>query len=92
MPGVSTDRYRSVVVAEGARYNAAGLARYFERHRERLEFDLRVTTLGHVQRGEHGILVGLLHDEIATTPLATVVASQKPLDLSLLNLARVLAI
>jgi 6-phosphofructokinase 1 len=40
-----------VVVAEGARYNAQGLATHFEMHRERLGFDLRVTTLGHVQRG-----------------------------------------
>jgi 6-phosphofructokinase 1 len=40
-----------VVVAEGARYNAEGLAGYFQEHRERLGFDLRVTILGHVQRG-----------------------------------------
>jgi 6-phosphofructokinase 1 len=40
-----------VVVAEGARHNAEGLARYFQEHRERLGFELRVTTLGHVQRG-----------------------------------------
>jgi 6-phosphofructokinase 1 len=40
-----------VVVAEGAKYNAEGLARYFKEHRERLGFDLRVTILGHVQRG-----------------------------------------
>jgi 6-phosphofructokinase 1 len=56
-----------VVVAEGARYNTAGsvlsgaegpvlsgaegLAAYFEQHRERLGFELRVTILGHVQRG-----------------------------------------
>jgi len=40
-----------VVVAEGAHYNAEGLARYFQENRERLGFDLRVTTLGHVQRG-----------------------------------------
>ncbi len=40
-----------IVVAEGARYNAEGLAAYFKQHRERLGFDLRVTTLGHVQRG-----------------------------------------
>jgi 6-phosphofructokinase 1 len=40
-----------VVVAEGARYNAEALATYFEQNRERLGFDLRVTTLGHVQRG-----------------------------------------
>jgi 6-phosphofructokinase 1 len=40
-----------VVVAEGARYNAEGLASYFAQHRERLGFELRVTVLGHVQRG-----------------------------------------
>jgi 6-phosphofructokinase 1 len=40
-----------VVVAEGARYNAEGLAAYFQAHRERLGFELRVTKLGHVQRG-----------------------------------------
>jgi len=40
-----------VVVAEGAQYNAEKLAHYFEEHRERLGFELRVTTLGHVQRG-----------------------------------------
>ncbi len=40
-----------VIVAEGAKYNAEKLAAYFERHRGRLGFELRVTTLGHVQRG-----------------------------------------
>ena len=40
-----------VVVAEGARYNADGLLRYFEEHREQLGFELRATILGHVQRG-----------------------------------------
>jgi len=40
-----------VVVAEGARHDANALARYFDEHRERLDFDLRVTKLGHVQRG-----------------------------------------
>lgn len=105
-----------IVVAEGARYNATELARYFQEHRERLGFELRVTTLGHVQRGgapgafdrllatrlgaaaidhlargEHGLLVGLLKSEIAATPLAEVVANKKPLDLRLLELARVLA-
>jgi len=40
-----------VVVSEGARYNAEKLARYFKRHHARLGFDLRVTTLGHTQRG-----------------------------------------
>jgi 6-phosphofructokinase 1 len=40
-----------VVVAEGAHYNASGLAQYFEEHRERIGFELRVVKLGHVQRG-----------------------------------------
>jgi 6-phosphofructokinase 1 len=40
-----------VVVAEGANYNAEKLAAYFQKHRERLGFELRVTRLGHVQRG-----------------------------------------
>jgi len=38
-----------VVVAEGAEYNARRLAEYFER--EHLGYELRVTVLGHVQRG-----------------------------------------
>jgi 6-phosphofructokinase 1 len=39
------------VVAEGARYNAEALASYFRAHAARIGFDLRATTLGHVQRG-----------------------------------------
>jgi hypothetical protein len=35
--------------------------------------------------------VGLIKGDIVTTPLEVVVASKKPLDLSLLNLAQVLA-
>jgi 6-phosphofructokinase 1 len=105
-----------VIVAEGASYNAEGMADYFQVHRERFGFDLRVTKLGHVQRGgapisfdrllgtllgaaaskqllrsEHGMLVGILKGEIATTPLTDVVANEKHLDLSLLELAKVLA-
>ena len=105
-----------VVAAEGARYNAQRLADYFRDQHERLGFELRVTILGHVQRGgapsffdrmlatrlgaaaverlaagEHGVLVGLIHNAIATTPLEVVVANKKPLDVGLLELARVLA-
>jgi len=39
------------VVAEGARYNAEALVAYFREHQERIGFELRTTTLGHVQRG-----------------------------------------
>jgi 6-phosphofructokinase 1 len=40
-----------VVVAEGARNNADALARYWDEHAERLGFELRITRLGHIQRG-----------------------------------------
>lgn len=40
-----------VVVAEGANFNAEKLHMYFVEHRDRLQFELRVTKLGHVQRG-----------------------------------------
>ncbi len=106
-----------VVVAEGAHYNAEGMAEYFKLHGERLGFGLRVTKLGHVQRGGapgsfdrllgtrlgaaateqlagggHGVLMGLVKGEIAATPLAEVTANRKPLDMRLLELAKLLAI
>lgn len=40
-----------VVVAEGASTNAEALAHYFKTHQARLGFDLRVSRLGHIQRG-----------------------------------------
>ena len=40
-----------VVVAEGAKYDADALVAYFKEHKARVGFDLRSTTLGHVQRG-----------------------------------------
>jgi 6-phosphofructokinase 1 len=40
-----------VVVAEGASYDGDGLLRYFREHHETLGFDVRMTKLGHVQRG-----------------------------------------
>jgi 6-phosphofructokinase 1 len=107
-------KHAIIVVAEGARYTAEELAHLFED--DHLGFSLRVTTLGHVQRGgmpgafdrllatrlaakatdqlaegKHGVLVGLLKGEIATTPLDEVVGNKKCLDPSLLELAHVLA-
>jgi 6-phosphofructokinase 1 len=106
-----------VVVAEGAENNAQALSQYFKLNRERLGFDLRLTILGHIQRGgvpglfdrllatrfgaaateclakgRHGVLVGLSKGEIITTPLNEVSSARKKLDLSLLDLARVLAL
>ena len=40
-----------IVVAEGAKMDAEELASYFREHKEQLGFSLRVTRLGHVQRG-----------------------------------------
>ncbi len=40
-----------VVVAEGARYAAEQLTKFFREHRERLGYEVRATILGHVQRG-----------------------------------------
>ncbi len=55
-----------VVVAEGAKHNAVKLAQHFEREKGRLGFDLRVTTLGHVQRGgEPGAFDRLLATRLA---------------------------
>ena len=63
-----------VVVAEGAGNNAEGMANYFQVHHERLGFDLRVTKLGHVQRGvapgAYDRLLGTLLGAAATEQLA----------------------
>jgi len=63
-----------VVVAEGARNNADGMATYFQKHHERLGFDLRVTKLGHVQRGvapgAYDRMLGTLLGAAATDQLA----------------------
>ncbi len=40
-----------VVIAEGAERNADALSQYFTEHAQRLGFEMRVTKLGHVQRG-----------------------------------------
>jgi 6-phosphofructokinase 1 len=45
----------------------------------------------HVERGEHGVLVGLIRGSVVATPLGEVVNRTKPLDLELLQLARTLA-
>lgn len=104
-----------IVVAEGAEYNAQRLQKYFLEHQERLGFELRITILGHVQRGaapnafdrllgtrlgaaateqlaqgKTGVMVGLINGTITATPLSTVAANKKQLDLSLLELARAL--
>lgn len=40
-----------VVVAEGAKYHVETLSQYFRENKANLGYDLRTTTLGHIQRG-----------------------------------------
>jgi 6-phosphofructokinase 1 len=104
------------VIAEGAKFRASDIAEHFRTHHDRIGFDLRVTCLGHIQRGgapgafdrllgtrlgagavealargEHGVLVGLIRGQVATTPLAEVVSACKPVDMRLWELAKTLA-
>jgi 6-phosphofructokinase 1 len=44
-------KHAIVIVSEGAKYNADALVRYFDNHRARLGTQLRMTRLGHLQRG-----------------------------------------
>jgi 6-phosphofructokinase 1 len=64
-----------VVVAEGAQNNAEKLEQYFRVHQQRIGFDLRVTKLGHIQRGAapgaHDRILGTILGAAATEQLAT---------------------
>jgi len=66
-----------VVVAEGAAYNAERLSGYFEEHRERLGFDLRVVKLGHVQRGgTPGVFDRLLATRLAAAAVESIARNE----------------
>ncbi len=103
------------VVAEGAMHGADKLAAYFKEHHTRIGFDVRVTTLGHVQRGgaptaydrilatrlgagavtalargESGVVIGVLRNQVTSTPLCEVVGKQKPISPELFELAHVM--
>jgi 6-phosphofructokinase 1 len=52
---------------------------------------LGAAAVDQLARGAHGVLMGLVCNEIAATPLADVAGKTKPIDCRLLELARVLA-
>jgi 6-phosphofructokinase 1 len=52
---------------------------------------LAAAAIDHLARGEHGRMMGLIKGEIAATPLEEVIGRPKVLDLSLLELQRILA-
>jgi 6-phosphofructokinase 1 len=75
-----------VVVAEGARFNAERLIQHFKEHRERLGFELRVTTLGHVQRGgTPGAFDRLLATRLAAAAVKTLARGEHGVLLGLLK-------
>jgi 6-phosphofructokinase 1 len=105
-----------VVVAEGIRGGVDALAQELMAHRTDVGFTVRVTKIGHVQRGgapgafdrilasrtgaaavdalargTTGVLIGVIQNQIAETPLAEVAGRTKPIDPALFELARVLA-
>lgn len=86
-PGVVADELRAVfvrgkshaiaVVAEGAAYNADVLMHYFKEHDQRLGFDLRVTKLGHVQRGgKPGVMDRMLGTMFGSAAIDAVIANR----------------
>lgn len=52
---------------------------------------LGVTAMETLARGDHGVLVGLVDSHAGTTPLKEVVGRDKPLDLTLLDMAAMLS-
>lgn len=67
-----------VVVAEGAKYNAAKLAAYVKERRKEPGFDLRVSTLGHIQRGgSPGAFDRLLGTGLGATAVKRLIAGER---------------
>ena len=104
-----------IVVAEGYKPGTQAIVEYLRARQDELGFGVRVTVLGHVQRGgsptafdrllatrlgcaavhelhegNGGVIVGLVGNEIAVTPLEKVVGEKKTLDLSFYEMAKVL--
>lgn len=104
-----------IVIAEGARPDTAALSQYLREREEDTGFEVRVTILGHIQRGgsptaferllatrlgaaaveclrrgEMGVMVGLIGNQIVSTPLEEVVNTQKTVDLGLYELSKML--
>jgi 6-phosphofructokinase 1 len=75
-----------IVVAEGDEFNAESLARHFAEHQDRLGFDLRVTTLGHVQRGGNpGAFDRLLATRLAAAAIDRLANGESGFLVGLLN-------
>jgi 6-phosphofructokinase 1 len=105
-----------ITVAEGAQPHATDIARYLQDNRERTGFGVRMSILGHIQRGgspsagdrylgtlfgaeavrllaagQSGLMVGMIDNQIVTTPLSEVTTSQVSIEPQYLELANILA-
>jgi len=66
-----------VVVAEGATWTATALSSHFEEHQRELGFELRMTILGHVQRGASPTAADrLLASRLGTTAVDTLLRGE----------------
>lgn len=75
-----------VVVAEGARYNADGLSNHFLMHRDRLGFEMRVTKLGHIQRGgAPGVYDRLIASQLGAAAIDHIAAGESGLTLGMVS-------
>lgn len=75
-----------VVVAEGAAYNAEKLAQYFSEHSQRLGFELRVTKLGHTQRGgTPGVFDRMIATQLGAAAVKHLEAGRSGILLGILN-------
>jgi 6-phosphofructokinase 1 len=66
-----------IVVAEGATYEADRLVKYFAEHKHMLGFELRASTLGHIQRGgAPGVFDRLLGTRLGFTAVEALARGQ----------------
>jgi 6-phosphofructokinase 1 len=66
-----------VVVAEGARHGVDALSNYFRDQRQQLGLDLRITRLGHVQRGgAPGVYDRMLATRLGAASIEALLAAQ----------------
>jgi 6-phosphofructokinase 1 len=105
-----------ITVAEGAQPHAADIASFLHANQERTGFSVRLSILGHIQRGgtpsagdrylgtlfgaeavrllaagQSGLMVGVVDNQVVSTPLAAVTTSQVGIEPQYLELAGILA-
>lgn len=79
-------RFAIAVIAEGIRIKTPEIAAYFKEHRERIGFDLRITALGHLQRGgSPSAFDRLLATRLGSAALEALLQGKKDILAGLLN-------